>query len=33
VRGPKDGFEAADWAGEEKVSGVVVLEHLDLAVN
>ena len=33
VGSPEDGFEAADWAGEEEVSGVVVLGHLDLMME
>jgi hypothetical protein len=31
--GPEEGFEAADWASEEKVSGLVVVGHLILAAN
>ena len=31
VGSPEDGFEAADWAGEEKVTEVVMLSHLNLA--
>ena len=27
VGSPEDGFEPADWAGEEKISGVVMLGH------